>query len=115
MEILEIYKYQAFLEKHHEQLKTAAMVVPVNFKSPERIDAFIFVFFLAITIQALLERQLRKAMAAHAIGSFPLCSEARQCKAPIADKILSLFAHQRRHQLFNANFPRRTLGTTCGK
>jgi hypothetical protein len=33
LEILKIYRYQAFLEKRHEQLKTAAEVVPVNFKS----------------------------------------------------------------------------------
>lgn len=103
LEILKIYKYQAFLEKRHEQLKTAAEVVPVNFKSPERIDAFLFLFFLAITIQALLERQLRKAMAAHSIDSLPLYPEARQCKAPTADKIIALFAHQRRHRLFDAD------------
>ncbi len=64
LEILKIYKYQAFIEKRHEQLKTAAEVVPVNFKSPERIDAFLFLFFLAITIHALLKRQVRKAMRA---------------------------------------------------
>lgn len=64
LEILKIYKYQAFIEKRHEQLKTVAEVVPVNFKSPERIDAFLFLFFVAITIDALLERQLRKAMVA---------------------------------------------------
>jgi len=108
LEILKIYKYQAFLEKRHEQLKTAAEVVPVNFKSPERIDAFLFLFFLAITIQSLLERQLRKAMAAHSIDSLPLYPEARLCKAPTADKILSLFEHQHRHQLFDADRPVKT-------
>jgi transposase len=108
LEILKIYKYQAFLEKRHEQLKTAAEVIPVNFKSPERIDAFLFLFFLAITIQSLLERQLRKAMAAHSIDSLPLYPEARQCMAPTADKILSLFEHQHRHQLFDADRPVKT-------
>ncbi len=108
LEILKIYKYQAFLEKRHEQLKTAAEVVPVNFKSPERIDAFLFLFFLAITIQALLERQLRKAMAAHDIKALPLYPEARQCKAPTADKIIALFKHQRRHRLLDADRPRKT-------
>ena len=108
LEILKIYKYQAFLEKRHEQLKTAAEVVPVNFKSPERIDAFLFLFFLAITIQALLERQLRKAMAAHDIKALPLYPEARQCKAPTADKIIALFTHQRRHRLLDTDRPRKT-------
>ena len=31
-EILKIYQYQAFVEKRHEQLKSVAEVVPVNFK-----------------------------------------------------------------------------------
>jgi Domain of unknown function (DUF4277) len=102
LEILKIYKYQAFLEKRHEQLKTAAAVVPVNFKSPERIDAFLFLFFLAITIHALLERQVRKAMRTRGIDSLPIYPEARQCKAPTADKLLALFEHRRRHRLFDA-------------
>ena len=42
LEILKIYKYQAFVEKRHEQLKSVAEVVPVNFKSPARSDAFLF-------------------------------------------------------------------------
>jgi hypothetical protein len=103
LEILKVYKYQAFVEKRHEQLKTAAEVVPVNFKSPERIDAFLFLFFLAITIHALLERQLRNAMTAHGIESLPIYPEARLCKAPTADKILALFEHQRRHRLLDAD------------
>jgi transposase len=102
LQILKIYKYQAFIEKRHEQLKTAAEVVPVNFKSPARIDAFLFLFFIAITIHALLERQLRKAMNAHGIESLPLYPEARQCKTPTADKLLALFEHQRRHRLLEA-------------
>jgi hypothetical protein len=30
LELLQTYKYQSFVEKRHEQLKTAAEVVPVN-------------------------------------------------------------------------------------
>jgi hypothetical protein len=102
LDILKIYKYQAFIEKRHEQLKTVAEVVPVNFKSPERIDAFLFLFFVAITIDALLERQLRTAMVAHQLESLPIYPEGRPSKAPTAGKILALFAHQRRHRLLDA-------------
>jgi hypothetical protein len=38
----------------------------------------------------------------------PLYPEARQCKAPTADKILALFDHQRRHRLFDADRHLRT-------
>jgi len=102
-EVLKIYKYQAFVEKRHEQLKSVAEVVPINFKSPARIDAFLFLFFVALTISALLERQLRNAMAAHQIDSLPIYPEARPCKAPTACKILSLFAHVRRHRLLDGD------------
>lgn len=103
LEVLKIYKYQAFVEKRHEQLKSVAEVVPVNFKSPARIDAFLFLFFVALTIGALLERQLRNAMAAHQIDSLPIYPEGRSCKAPTAGKILALFANLRRHRLLDAN------------
>jgi hypothetical protein len=101
-QILRIYKYQAFVEKRHEQLKSVAEVVPVNFKSPARIDAFLFLFFVAVTLQALLERQLRQAMTARQLDSLPIYPEARLCKAPTAGKILALFAHHRRHRLIDA-------------
>ncbi len=102
LEILKIYKYQAFIEKRHEQLKSVAGVVPVNFKSPARIDAFLFLFFVALVITTLLERQLRNAMATHQIASLPIYPEARSCKAPTAGKVLALFANLRRHRLFDA-------------
>ena len=102
LQILKIYKYQAFVEKRHEQLKSVAAVVPVNFKRPERIDAFLFLFFVAMVIDALLERQMRRAMATHGLESVPIYPEGRPCKAPTAGKIIALFAHQRRHRLLRA-------------
>jgi len=101
LEVLKIYKYQAFVEKRHEQLKSVAEVVPVNFKSPRRIDAFLFLFFLALTIDALLERQLRNAMRAQQRDSLPIYPERRPCKAPTAGKVIALFANLRRHRLLD--------------
>jgi transposase len=99
LDLLKTYKYQAFLEKRHEQLKTPAELVPVNFKSPERIEAFLFLYFVAILIHALMERQVRKAMKARGIKDIPLYPEERACRAPTADKILDLFEPIRRHRL----------------
>jgi len=106
--ILEIYKYQPFIEKRHEQLKTAAEVAPVNFKSPERIEAFLFLYFIAVTAHALLERQVRNAMKARGIKSIPIYPEERQCRAPTADKILALFQPLRRHRLLRHGRPVKT-------
>lgn len=97
--LLQTYKYQAFVEKRHEQLKTAAEVVPVNFKSVERIEAFLFLYFLAVTLHALIERQVRRAMAARGLRTIPLYPEERECRAPTADKILHAFEPLRQHHL----------------
>ena len=101
LELLQIYKYQAFVEKRHEQLKTAARVMPVNYKSPERIEAFLFLYFVAVTIHALIERQVRTAMKKRRLRSIPLYPEERACRAPTADKILGLFEPLRRHRLLD--------------
>jgi transposase len=108
LDILSIYKYQPFVEKRHEQLKTAAEVVPANFKLPERIEAYLFLYFIAITVHALIERQIRDAMKAHGIRSIPLYPEERACRAPTADKILGLFESLRRHRLFENGSPIKT-------
>jgi transposase len=101
LDLLQIYKYQSFIEKRHEQLKTAADAVPVNYKNPERIEAFLFLYFVAVTIHALIERQVRIAMKGRKIRSIPLYPEQRACRAPTADKILELFESMRRHRLFD--------------
>lgn len=99
LELLQTYKYQAFIEKRHEQLKTAAEVAPVNFKTAERIEAFLFFYFVALLIHALIERQGRAAMKARKLDSIALYPEGRKCSAPTADKILALFEPLRRHRL----------------
>ena len=103
LDMLQTYKYQAFIEKRHEQLKTAAEVVPVNFKNPERIEAFLFLYFLAITLHGLIERQARRAMKERKLPSLPLYPEDRQCRAPTADKIISFFEPLRAYRLTRRN------------
>jgi len=103
LQILQTYKYQSFVEKRHEQLKTAAEVAPVNFKTAERIEAFLFFYFVAVLVHALIERDVRAAMTARKISSIPLYPEGRKCSAPTADKILALFEPLRRHRLLRSN------------
>lgn len=103
LDMLQTYKYQAFIEKRHEQLKTAAAVVPVNFKNPERIEAFLFLYFLAITLHGLIERQVRRAMKARKLSSLPLYPEERKCRAPTADKIIRFFEPLRAYHLTRRN------------
>jgi transposase len=93
------YKRQPALEKRHEQMKTVFEVMPVNLKSPTRIEALLFVYFLALLVESLIEREIRRSMKADGIVSLPLYHEGRLCKAPTANRVFELFQDVRRHRL----------------
>lgn len=97
--ILEAYKFQPRLEKRHEQLKAVEDVAPVYLKSVSRIEALLFLYFVALLVQALLERQVRLAMAREKIEMLPLYPEERECRAPSTERILRLFEQLQRHRL----------------
>ena len=90
-DILIKYKHQPMLEKRHEQLKTEYNVMPVLFKNVERIEAFLFLYFIAMAIQALIERDIRMNMEKRGIASIPIYPEGRECSSPTAYRILSMF------------------------
>jgi transposase len=98
-EILEAYKRQASIEKRFSQLKTDYQLAPVFLKAPHRIEAMLCVYFLALLVQALLERELRKAMQSEGVESLDLYPEERECRAPTAAKVIELFEHVQRHEL----------------
>lgn len=98
-QVLVWYKYQPRLEKRFEQLKTVFEVRPVFLKKVERVEAFLVLYFIALMVQALVERQLRLAMRTSGVATLPLYPERRRCKAPTAERIFELFAGLRRHRL----------------
>ena len=98
-EILTAYKYQPRLEKRHEQLKSVYAVAPVLLKNEGRIEALLFLYFIVLLVQALLEREVRRAMTAHGLTSLPLYPEDRDCLAPTANGIFQVFAGLQHHQL----------------
>lgn len=89
--ILEYYKYQPYLEKRHQQLKSVYNVAPVLLKNPQRIEALLLLYFLGMLVMALIERTVRKEMNKKGLDSIPLYPENRACKAPTADKLLDAF------------------------
>jgi transposase len=97
------YKQQPSVEKRHEQLKTVFEVMPVNLKSHSRIEAFLFVYFLALLVESLVEREIRMSMKTEKTSSLPLYPEGRPCKAPTANRIFELFEDVRRHRLIEAD------------
>ena len=62
-EILAAYKFQPSLQKRHEQLKTVQELAPVWLKNVSRIEALLFLYFIALLVHALLEREVRLGMA----------------------------------------------------
>ena len=99
-QILDAYKVQPRLEKRFEQLKSVQAVTPVWLKNPTRIEALLFLYFLSVLVQALLERELRQAMVAAGIDHLPLYPEERECRAPSAERVLEVFASLQRHDLW---------------
>jgi transposase len=97
--ILEAYKFQPKLEKRHEQLKSVQNLAPVWLKSISRIEALLFLYFIALLVHALLERQVRQAMERVGLSQLPLYPEERACRAPSTERVLEVFSTLQRHRL----------------
>ena len=89
--ILEIYKFQPFLEKRHSQLKTWQEVTPVLLKKAERVVALLHMHVMALMTATLIERKLRLAMKKNSIGDIPLYPEGKPCPYPTMFDIARLF------------------------
>jgi len=112
-QVLETHKGQPVIEKRFEQCKTVHEIAPVFLKNEGRIEALFFLYFLALLVQALIEREIRDAMKLDGIEELPLYPEERLCKRPTMEQILRLFSIMERHmliqggevvQLFQAKF-----------
>lgn len=90
-EVLQAYKYQPRLEKRFQQFKHIHHGAPLLFKKLERIEATMFAFFIALMIQALIERQVRQQMADQHIPAIALYPEDRDASHPTTAKIMGIF------------------------
>lgn len=99
-QVLKAHKRQPMVEKRFEQAKTVFEIAPVLLKNEGRVEALFFVYFLALLVQALIERELRRQMKSQGINSLPLYPEERKTEHPTAEQILRLFALTQRHALF---------------
>ena len=59
-------------------------------------------YFFALLVQALIERELRRAMQRQRLKSLPIYPEERRCARPTTEQILRLYAHAQRHTLMRA-------------
>ena len=97
--VLEFYRYQPNLERRHHMLKGPQLVAPVYIEQPHRIEALLLCHFLAMLVEALMEREIRTSMATSGRTSLPIYPESRDCPSPSAARILEIFADAQRHHL----------------
>jgi len=90
-EALVAYKYQPRLEKRFEQLKDVLLGAPMLFKKIQRVEGIMFMFFLGLVVQALIEREVRKSMKQEDIEKIFIYPEDRPAAAPTTSVILDRF------------------------
>jgi transposase len=113
--ILKQYKYQPRLEKRHSYLKSVLEVAPMYLKTAERIEALLFLYYLALVIYALIERDMRQAMKEAGIKSLPIYPEQRECRRPSAERILEAFRNFSKHELRQDDNLEETFFDTLGE
>ena len=98
-QVLQAYKRQPLIEKRFSQLKTDFRVAPVYLQSVTRIVGLLAVYFLALMVQSLLERELRAAQESSGVESLPLYPEGRPCVSPTCRQVLDVFEGLSLHKL----------------
>jgi len=91
-EVLLMYKYQPYVEKRHALLKTELEAAPVYLKKPRRVAGLLHAVFLALMLDALIERTLRQGMQRYGIESLPVLPEDRESKTPTTARLLEIFS-----------------------
>ncbi len=100
LDVLHAYKRQPLVEKRFSQLKSDFHVAPVYLKSIVRIEALLCMYFFALLVQALLEREARRGMKAHRLQSLPLYPEQRKCDRPSTRRILDVLENIERTEIW---------------
>jgi transposase len=98
-QVLEAHKGQPMIEKRFEQIKTVHEIAPVFLKDEGRIEALFTLYAIALLVQALIERELRRAMVRDGVAELPIYPEQRQCAHPTTEQVLRLFSLAERHRL----------------
>jgi transposase len=90
-EVLRKYKDQPFLEKRMYTKKTVLEVAPVFLKKETRIEAMLFLYFVALMIVSLIERKIRMNMAKEDIEKLPILPQGMNTKKPTWNNIRYFF------------------------
>lgn len=105
VEVLRAYKRQPLIEKRFSQFKSDFEVAPVYLKEVSRIQSLLAIYFFALMLQTLLERQLRSALKDSEYDNLPLYPEHRDCAAPTTRRIIDIFEPVQRHHVTGGDEP----------
>ena len=103
--VLQAYKFQARLEKRFSQFKDVHRAAPLLFKKIQRVEANMFVFFIALLIQALLERELRNKLTEHGLPPLKLYPEDRDAPHPTTSQLFKTFDRLSTYAVTQAAMP----------
>jgi transposase len=98
-DVLAAYKHQPSLERRHHQLKGDPLVAPMFLHDPARIEGLMTCHFIALLVHALVELEIRRAMAERALRKIPLYPEQRACTSPSAVRLFEIFGDLARRHL----------------
>lgn len=90
-EVLRSYKQQPRLEKRFNTTKSVLDVAPVFLKKSSRIEAITFLYFVALMVISLIEREVRKRMAVESIESLAILPQKMKTESPTWNNLRYLF------------------------
>ena len=90
-EVLKTYKNQPYLEKRMYTVKSILNIAPIFLKKPRRIEAITFLYFIALMIVSLMERNIRKKMAEEKVEKLPILPNGMNTKRPTWNNLRYFF------------------------
>jgi transposase len=82
VDVLRTYKDQPYLEKRFNTQKSILEVAPVFLEKPRRIEAMMFLYFIALMLVSLIERRMRLEMQEQKIKSLPMRPDGSRTDKP---------------------------------
>ncbi|MGB5993489.1 MAG: IS1634 family transposase [Desulfobacterales bacterium] len=86
-DVLRMYKRQSYLEKRMYTKKSILDVAPVFLKKESRIEAVLLLYFFALMIVSLIERNIRLNMTKQKIEKLPILPQKMNTKKPTWNNI----------------------------
>jgi len=91
IEVLRTYKDQPYLEKRFSTKKSVLDVAPVFLERAQRIEAMMFLYYVALMLVSLIERRIRLEMQERKIGRLPMRPAGMYTKKPTWRTIMDSF------------------------